>query len=215
MKKALFFCGGWKGHEPQETCALFSGLLKGEGYETEVTERLEDLEDEAKLAAQDLLVMCVTMGEITGEQVKGLSKAVAGGIGFGGWHGGFCDAFRKNTEYQFMTGGQFVAHPGNAGVTYPVHIRDRFHPITTGIENFEITSEQYYMHVDPAINVLATTVFDGQHSREAAGVVMPVVWTKSWGKGRVFHCALGHVAKDFEVKEARQLVVNGLKWATR
>ncbi|MEM9158493.1 MAG: ThuA domain-containing protein, partial [Verrucomicrobiota bacterium] len=121
----------------------------------------------------------------------------------------------SNTEYQFMTGGQFVAHPGNSDMTYRVTVRDPFHEIMDGVESFEYSSEQYYMHVDPAINVLATTVFDGSIRRETEGVQMPVVWTKHWGEGRVFFSALGHVAKEFEHAMMLRVVINGFKWAAK
>jgi len=69
-------------------------------------------------------------------------------LGMAGWHGGMCDAFRNNTTYQWMTGGQWVAHPGGC-VTYEVNIINRDDPITRGVPDFKITSEQYYLHVDP------------------------------------------------------------------
>jgi len=215
MKKALFLSGGWEGHEPKETCELFAGLLRERGFEAEIATSLDALLDADKLAALDLIVPCFTMSEITGEQVKALSRRVAEGCGLGGWHGGMGDAFRQNVHYQFMVGGQWVAHPGGATKRYRVHVRDRHHPITRGIPSFDFVSEQYYMHVDPGNNALATTVFGGEEHDWIEGTVMPVVWTRSWGEGRVFYSSLGHVLADFDTPEARQLALNGLLWAAR
>jgi type 1 glutamine amidotransferase len=125
-----------------------------------------------------------------------------------------CDAFRSSTEWQFLTGGQFVAHPGG-DVRYRVAIVDRHHPITMGVEDFEVRSEQYYHHVDPAIHVLATTTFpvaDGPHAANGP-VQMPTIWTKRWGRGRVFYCAIGHTADDIAREPVRTLVQRGLLWA--
>jgi type 1 glutamine amidotransferase len=143
-----------------------------------------------------------------------LQAAVRGGVGLAGWHGGMADAFRDNTDYQFMVGGQWVAHPGNI-IDYRVDIGNHTHPITAGLAGFAMHSEQYYMHVDPNNQVLATTTFDGTHAAWTAGTVMPVAWTRQWGAGRVAYCSLGHVLKDFDVPEAREIVKRGLLWASR
>ena len=163
-----------------------------------------------------VIVPIWTMGQITGEQSKGLAEAIDSGVGLAGWHGGMCDAFRMDTGYQFMTGGQWVAHPGGI-VPYTVNIVDKKDPITRGLKDFKMNSEQYYMHVDPGNEVLATTTFSGKFggAKWIKGTVMPAVWKRSWGKGRVFYTSLGHVAKDFEVPEALEIVKRGILWAAR
>jgi hypothetical protein len=213
-KSALFFVGGWEGHEPQQTSALFADILRNEGYTVTLSDTLDVLLDAALLHAQDLIVPVWTMGTITNEQAKGLLEAVKSGIGIGGWHGCMGDSFRDNTDYQFMVGGQWVAHPGNI-IDYTVQITDHSHPITAGLKNFAMHSEQYYMHVDPSNEILATTTFNGDHAPWIAGTVMPVVWTRRWGAGKVFYCSLGHVLRDFDVSEAREIVRRGLLWAAR
>jgi uncharacterized protein len=216
MKKALMVWGGWDGHEPQQSVEVFAPFLREQGYDVEISDNMDVYTDEAKMNALSLIVPVWTMGEISGEQWAGLNKAVKSGVGLAGWHGGMCDSFRGNTEYQFMTGGQWVAHPGNI-IDYTVNITDREHEITRGINDFAMNSEQYYMHVDPGVRVLATTTFSGEH--EGIGwikdVVMPTVWTKMWGEGRVFYCALGHVAKDLQVPEVREIVQRGMMWASK
>lgn len=206
--------GGWDGHEPQQTTELFAGVLRDEGLSVEVSDTLDVLNNAEPLAKLDIIVMCWTMGQLQPEQEKNLLDVVRGGVGFGGWHGGMCDAFRGNTDYQWMTGGQWVAHPGNQ-TEYRVNILDHADPITAGLNDFTMNSEQYYLHVDPSNQVLATTTFNGADAPWTAGCVMPVVWKRTWGAGRVFYSSLGHVAEDFEVPEAREIQRRGLLWASR
>ena len=219
-KKALIVWGGWDGHEPDKVAALFESILTGEGFEVEVSTTLDAFADEANVLSKDLLVPIYTMSTITGEQIGPVLKAVAEhGIGLAGCHGGMCDAFRENTEWQFMTGGQWVAHPGNDGVRYPVVIdRTKPHEITDGLPDFEVVSEQYYLHTDPGNKVLVTTPFplpgvDGPHVENPCD--MPVVWTKMYGKGRVFYNALGHHADVLEAEVPKELMRRGFLWATR
>lgn len=213
-KSALMVWGGWNGHEPQQTTELFAGLLRDADYTVEISDTLDSFADADKLMQYDLLIPVWTMGKITQEQLKGLLTAVQNGVGIGGWHGCMGDSFRESTDYQFMVGGQWVAHPGNI-IDYTVQITNHEHPITAGLNDFAMHSEQYYMHVDPINHVLATTTFNGEHAPWIDGVVMPVTWTKTWGAGKVFYCSLGHVLKDFDVPEAREIVRRGLIWATR
>jgi type 1 glutamine amidotransferase len=216
MKKALMVWGGWDGHQPKQTVERFAPFLKSKGFDVRVEASMDVYADAAYMQSLSLIVPCWTMGTITKEQEKGLMDAVHGGVGLAGWHGGMCDSFRNNTSYQFMTGGQWVAHPGNV-IKYKVNITDPSHAITHGLKDFEIESEQYYMHVDPGVKVLATTTFSGQFGDTPwiKGVVMPVVWTKAWGTGKVAYSSVGHVDKDFEVPEARELVQRAMLWAAR
>jgi type 1 glutamine amidotransferase len=214
MKSALVVWGGWDGHQPKETAELFAGILRDEGYSVEVSNSLDSYLDAEKLSTLNLIVPVVTMSTITSEQEKGLLNAVKSGVGLGGWHGGMADSFRNNTEYQFMVGGQWVAHPGNI-IDYRVNITNYTDPITAGIGDFAMHSEQYYMHTDPANEVLATTTFTGDHASWINGAVMPVVWKKMYGAGKVFYCSLGHQLVDFDVPEAREITKRGLLWASR
>lgn len=213
-KRALIVWGGWDGHEPEATSAIFAAALRDHGYDVDVETSLDVFLDAGWLAAADLIVPVYTMSTITREQEAGLLDAVKAGSGFGGWHGGMADAFRNNTEYQFAVGGQWVAHPGNI-IDYTVQVAKPDDPIMEGISEFAMHSEQYFMHVDPANEVLATTTFSGEHAPWIDGTVMPVAWKRHYGKGRVFFCSLGHVAADFDVPEAKAIVERGLLWATR
>ncbi len=213
-KRALMVWGGWHGHEPELVTTIFADVLRGHGYDIDIETDLDVFLDAERLAATDLIVPVYTMSKIGKEQEAGLLAAVKTGTGLGGWHGGMADAFRDNVEYQFMVGGQWVAHPGNV-IDYTVDISAPDDPIVAGLGSFAMHSEQYFMHVDPSIEVLATTTFSGEHAPWIEGVVMPVVWKKRYGDGRVFYSSLGHVASDFDVPEAKTIVERGLLWATR
>jgi len=214
-KKALVVWGGWDGHEPKQCVDIFAPVLEEEGFEVTVSNTLDSYKDQQLMGELSLVVPVWTMGAIEGEQEKGLLEAVRGGVGIAGWHGGMGDAFRSNTEYQFMVGGQWVAHPDGI-IDYTVRIIDHEDPITAGLDDFRMHSEQYYMHVDPGNQVLATTLFEGRQSAPwVNGTVMPVVWKRMWGEGKVFYSSLGHVAGDFAVPEAREIQRRGMLWAAR
>ncbi len=212
-KKVLMVYGGWPGHDPKETSHLFASLLEEAGLDVTLSETLDSFLDEELMASVDMVAPINTMSSISNEQEAGLLNAVRErGVNVGGWHGGMADAFRNNTEYQFMVGGQWVAHPGNI-IDYRVNVNDQDHPITAGIPDFDMHSEQYYMHTDPSNKVLATTTFTGEHAPWIDGTVMPVVWTRHYGAGKIFYSSLGHVVGDFDVPEAREIVRRGLLWA--
>ena len=214
MKSALMVWGGWEGHEPKQCVDVFEPYLREQGYDVEVSDSLEVYTDERKMKALDLIVPVYTQGEITREQETGLLEAVKGGVGIAGWHGGMGDSFRNNVNYQFMVGGQWVAHPGGI-IDYDVEIIDRHDPITAGLPDFHMKSEQYLMHVDPSNQVLAVTTFGGEYCPWIEGTIMSVVWKRMWGAGKVFYSSLGHVAKDFEVPEVRIIVERGMLWASK
>jgi hypothetical protein len=212
-RNILFVWGGWEGHEPEKCLNLLKPWLEEEGARVQTSETLDIYADKAVMSSIDLIIQIYTMSELSGEQEKGLLEAVKNGAGMAGWHGGMCDAFRQNTEYQFMTGGQWVAHPGGV-IDYKVQISDPDDPVTRGLSEFKMHSEQYYMHVDPNVKVLATTTFNGEHAPWIKGAVMPVTWKKMYGKGRIFYTSLGHVASDFEVPEALEMLKRGIRWAS-
>jgi uncharacterized protein len=215
MKKALIVWGGWEGHEPEPIANVFAQLLHDADFEVEISDKLESLSDPAALSQLDLIVPIWTMATIENDYVKAVSAAVASGVGIAGCHGGMCDAFRESVLWQFITGGNWVAHPGGDGVDYVVNVRNNSSPLMDGIKDFSVSSEQYYLHVDPAVEVLATTRFPTvKWFHSANGVVdMPVVWTKRWGHGRVFYNSLGHHADIFDLPEAREIQRRGLLWA--
>ena len=213
--KALITWGGWDGHEPDKVAQIFRRMLEPEGIAVTVTDALDCFDDAEGLRAYDLIVPVWTMSKITRDQATNVSEAVARGTGIAGCHGGMCDAFRDQTLWQFMTGANWVAHPGGDGVRYTVKVTQPDDPLVAGIGDFEVATEQYYLHVDPANNVLATTTFPTvtwYHSPNGT-VEMPVVWTRSWGVGRVYYNALGHKANVIETGPAHEMLRRGLLWA--
>ncbi|TQS69923.1 hypothetical protein ERN12_16700 [Rhodobacteraceae bacterium] len=213
MKNALIFWGGWDGHEPEATSRIVEDMLQAEGFTVTRKEGTEVLA-EGDTGRFDLIVPMITQAQITKDELTALIAAIEGGTGLAGFHGGMGDAFRREPDYQFMVGGQWVAHPGNI-IDYRVNIAQPDDPLVAGIGDFDYHSEQYFMHVDPGLNVLATTTFDGTHAPSTKGTVMPVVWTHHYGKGRVFYSALGHVAQEFDTPQMREILRRGLVWAAR
>ncbi len=214
MKSALFVWGGWDGHEPRQCVDVMAEVMRKEGYKVEISDTLDVFKDKEKMQSLSVVTPCWTCGEMNGEQTQGLLEAVKSGVGIAGWHGGMCDAFRGNTGYQFMTGGQWVEHPGGI-VEYTVKITNHNDPITKGISDFKMKSEQYYLLTDPSNEVLATTTFTDNPYPWIKGCVMPQVWKRTYGQGRVFYSALGHVASDFNVPEMKEIMRRGLLWASR
>ncbi len=216
FKKALILQGGYPPHRPKEVAEILAGLLRQENYKVEISNTLDSLLDREKLMQTDLIIPNWTAGTITEEQLRSFLDAVSNGTGVAGMHGGMGDAFRCEIDYQLMVGGQFVAHPGGAGITYEVHIKHRDHPIMAGIRDFIVTTEQYYMLVDPANEVLATSFFSKLHPPEVwREVVMPVVWTKKYGRGRIFYCSLGHSVDIVTMPEVLTMMRRGMVWAGR
>ncbi|RWX58121.1 ThuA domain-containing protein, partial [Mesorhizobium sp. M2A.F.Ca.ET.039.01.1.1] len=181
MRQALIVWGGWEGHEPEAGARVVKAMLEEEGFAVRVENTTAVFADPA-IAELSLIVPIYTMSKLTKAEEANLTKAVENGVGLGGYHGGMADAFRESPEYQFMCGGQWVAHPGNI-IDYHVNVTRGDDPIMRGIEDFPYRSEQYYMHVDPSNEVLATTTFSGSHAPWIDGVVMPVVWKRRHGKG--------------------------------
>jgi type 1 glutamine amidotransferase len=213
-KKALIVYGGWDGHAPKETAEIMAHDLREAGFAVELSDTLDSFLDEARLKTFDLIVPHWTMGQLTGEQEGGLVRAIKSGVGLGGIHGGMGDAFRNSTGYQFLVGGQFVDHPDN-GKDYVVNICKKTDPIVAGISDFTVHSEQYYLHVDPSNEVIATTIFQTTSAPWVNGTVMPVAWKRKFGEGRVFYQSIGHGTRELEIPEVREITKRGLLWAAR
>ena len=213
MRKALIVWGGWAGHDPDLCASMIRGWLVGEGFDVRIETSTEAFGDPA-IHDLDLIIPIYTMSKIERAHGQNLAAAVEKGVGLAGHHGGMCDAFRDCVEYQFLCGGQWVAHPGNI-IDYRVDVTKPDDPIMQGIESFEHRSEQYYLHVDPGVEVLATTTFSGEHAPWTKGVVMPQVWKKRYGQGRVFYSALGHRAYELDVPAIKTLMLRGMLWAAR
>ena len=213
MRTALIVYGGWEGHQPEECAAIYRRWLHEDGFTVRMATETRAFAD-PDLKDLSLIVPIFTMSQIAKDEVENLTAAVRGGVGLAGHHGGMGDAFRDAVEFQFMVGGQWVAHPGGI-IDYRVDVTRPDDPVMQGIESFPYHSEQYYMHVDPSNEVLATTTFNGEHAAWIDGVTMPVVWKRMHGKGRVFYSSLGHVAAEFQVPEMKTILRRGMNWAAR
>jgi uncharacterized protein len=207
--RVLFVQGGWAGHRPAEIVARFTAALDQRGIRHETVTSLEPLADADWLRTFSAISPHWTMGQLSPEQSAGLQQAVRAGTGLAGIHGGMGDAFRGNLEYEWMVGGHFVGHPHVGEYTICVHALGD--PIMEGLPHeFVYQSEQYYMLMDPAVRVLANT----DYTHEGRTCVMPVVWTRPWGAGRVFYSALGHEPSEFDRFPAVfEMSVRGVLWA--
>jgi uncharacterized protein len=210
--RALIVRGGWDGHQPVECTELFIDQLRTAGFTVEVAETFDVYAQPEAMADLDLIVQCWTHGALTPAQEEGLLTAVRAGTGFAGWHGGVVATCYDNPGYQYLVGGRFLCHPGGF-VDYRVDVKGT-HPVVAGVDSFDVHTEQYFCHVDPTLTVLATTTFTGDHGApETAGAVIPVVWLRQFGAGRVFVCTLGHNLEDLTVPQTRTIVERGLLWA--
>jgi len=213
MRSALIVWGGWNGHDPEECAAIYRRWLHEDGFSVRVETDPEVFADPA-IKDLSLIIPCTTMSVISRDAANNLAAAIESGVGMGGHHGTMGDAFHDSPVYQFVVGGQWVSHPGNI-IDYTVDVVKGDDPIMQGIKTFPYTSEQYYMHVDPGVEVLATTTFSGEHAPWIKGVVMPVAWKKMYGAGRVFYSSLGHRATEFENPNMATMLRRGINWAAR
>ncbi len=212
-RKALIVWGGWAGHEPEEGAVIIAQMLREDGFDVVVENTTQAFTDPA-LDAFSLIVPIVTMSTIEKAEIDNLDAAIRSGVGLAGYHGGMGDSFRNEVKFQFMVGGQWVAHPGNV-IDYTVTITRPDDAVMAGIEDFAYHSEQYYLHVDPNNEVLATTTFTGEHGDWIAGHTIPVAWKRRHGAGRVFYSALGHKAHEFAVPQMATILRRGMTWAAR
>jgi type 1 glutamine amidotransferase len=213
MPKALIVWGGWEGHQPREQAAVVAALLGAEGFDTIATADYAAM-GAPNIGTMDLVVPIITNDVIDKPVVERLSAAVREGLGLAGPHAALATSFRQSVEFQYLCGVQWVAHPGNI-IDFRVEITKPDDPIMRGVPDFAYHSEQYYLHYDPSVEVLATTRFSGEHDPVTAGVVMPVVFKRRFGAGRVFYTALGHTPEELALPEASTILRRGLLWAAR
>jgi type 1 glutamine amidotransferase len=228
-RNALIVRGGWDGHMPVETTDSFIPFLEANGFAVRVEEGTSVYTDDAYLATVDLIVQVNTMSSITNEEFAGLQRAVLNGTGMGGWHGGIADSYRDNADYLHMIGGQFAHHAGKHPderigeqsdnyIPYTVHITEygKTHPITQGIADFDLVTEQYWVLSDEYNDVLATTTQEARPwDAWNRPVTAPAIWTRQWGEGRIFVSAPGHRLEIVQSRPVRTIIERGLLWAAR
>jgi type 1 glutamine amidotransferase len=228
-KSALVVRGGWDGHQPFEATELFIPYLTDNGYDVRVEESPKVYADTNYMASVDLIMQCMTMTTIEKDEFAGLRTAVENGTGLAGWHGGIADSYRNNSDYLHLIGGQFACHPGKHPdertgeqsdnyVPYTINMLPEaaHHPITKGINDFDLVTEQYWVLADDYIDVLATT---RQKVREwdpwNREVTSPAIWTRQWGNGRIFVATPGHHVDILQDTNVRTIIERGLLWASR
>ncbi|WP_210507103.1 ThuA domain-containing protein [Naasia sp. SYSU D00057] len=228
-KRALVVRGGWDGHQPVETTEEFIPFLEQSGFEVRVEESPAVYADDEYMATVDLIVQTNTMSTIENEQFQGLRRAIENGAGYAGWHGGIADSYRNNSDYLQMMGGQFAAHPGKhpdertgeqsdnyLPHRYEITELGRSHPITEGIDDFELTTEQYWVLHDDYLDVLATTTQEVRPwDAWNRPITSPAIWTRQWGKGRIFVSTPGHRVEIVRDSNVRTIIERGLLWAAR
>ncbi|GAA0441323.1 hypothetical protein Acor_72830 [Acrocarpospora corrugata] len=227
-RNALVVRGGWEGHQPVAATDLFIPYLRDQQFDVRVSDSPEPYADADYMTTVDLIVQCYSMGEITAKECAGLSAAVAAGTGLAGWHGGIVDAFRANPDYLHLVGGQFACHPGklpdewvpdapdNCFIPYRVTMLPEAadHPITAGLPDFDLVTEQYWVLTDEYNDVLATTTHPARAPWHRE-VVAPAIWTRNWGEGRVFVATPGHDLDVLREPTVRTIIERGMTWASR
>lgn len=218
MARILYLCGGWPGHKPGEVAGWLIPKLHEAGFDTELTDDPDRLGDDLSGFAAVLLgwTQSDPSEKLDPRAEEAFARSVSQGLGVAGWHG-MAASFRASLLYNMVVGGNCVSHPGGEGVRVPytVRITNRDHPVTAGVNDFEVASEQYYMHVDPANDVVAETTFSGEHIPWIEGFTSPVAWTRQWGEGRVFYLSVGHYLADLRNTDATRLLLQGITWAAR
>ena len=229
VRRALIVRGGWEGHEPVAATDLFIPFLEENGFEVRVEDSPAVYADGDYLATVDLIVQVNTMATIQDAEFQGLRRAIENGTGFTGWHGGIADSFRASSDYLQLVGGQFATHPGKEPasrrddetdnfLTHTIDITPagRGHPITAGLDDFELTTEQYWVLHDDLIDVLATTTHPVQpwHPWHRP-VTSPAIWTRRWGAGRIVVTTPGHSLDVLENPNVRAVIERGMLWASR
>jgi type 1 glutamine amidotransferase len=227
--KALVVRGGWEGHRPVEATSLFLPFLAEQGFDVQLSSSTSVYADSPLMSSVDLVVQCISMATIEPDEIAGLRAAVAAGTGFTGWHGGIADSFRASSDYLQLVGGQFATHPGKEPsacrgdetdnfLPYRVELTalGREHPITAGLDDFELTTEQYWVLHDDLIDVLATTTHPVQpwHPWHRP-ITSPAIWTRLWGKGRIVVSTPGHSLDVLENPNVRTVIERGMLWASR
>lgn len=210
-QRALLLYGGWEGHQP-ERCADYAERSLLEEFEVTRSKDLGMLQPDA-LSQFDLVVPIWTFGELSQDREEALLQSVASGLGLVSWHG-FASAFLESRPHKFLLGGQFVGHPGGNHVTYAVRFLAN-DPLVDGLEDFTISSEQYYLLIDPGVKVVAATSIVGDKMEWLSGVAMPLAWKRPWGMGRVFYCALGHALEDLQHPSVITMLRRAVRWAAR
>ena len=212
MKRALILSG--PNHRFEESAAVINDFLSKQGDLSVTLTADKTILASAQLSDFDVCVFGTgfTRGsrgpdgtfkrepDLTPEQEDGLFQFVEGGKGLVGIHG---TAWWIGGRAVDLIGGHANWHP--PGLKFTVQIDDKAHPVTQGLENFEVEDEIYISAHDPYLHILASAEW---HNRKH-----PMAWVKPYGKGRVFYTTLGHGPGTFAQPGMQKLVTQGVRWA--
>lgn len=229
MKKVLIVRGGWEGHQPIKTTDSFIPFLKGEGFDVRLEGSTAIYADHEYMSTVDLIIQAITFGTLEDSEVEGLLASVSNGAGFVGWHGGVLASFGLSEKYLHMIGAIFVSHPGKIASertgdqsdwfvphSYTITPSGKRHEITAGIEDFELTTEQYWLLHDPYMDILATTT-QAKRAEDPwhEPVTSPAIWTRLWGEGKIFVITAGHDLEVLNNDNVRKIIERGITWASK
>ncbi len=199
--KLLFMRGGghdWRGITP----VLVKLLDKTGDFDVTLTENLDDLKA-GNIKKFDVVLFYGSGRNFTDPtQEQGLGDFVRGGGNAAGIHA--TDAFKQSDVYWHMFAGRFSGHGGGK---FPVVITDKKHPITAGMEDFEISDETYRHKYHPKAKIHSLVRMNRGKEQQS------MAWVQDYGKGRVFNTSLGHGKAAWSNPQFQRLVVRGLYWA--
>jgi type 1 glutamine amidotransferase len=226
--RVLLLMGGPEYHNKPLHYAELAGILAGEGKaDLRITDDL-DILTSSSLTDYQVIANYSTYLLPSEEQARALLGAVEAGAGFLGLHAAAA-TFWNSAPYLTMLGSRFLRHGPFRKFT--VTIVDRAHPITAGIEDFAVDDELY--EVGGKISdfaAVAAAISRGRPRSElgqlgdgplqpdthllASAEGHPMLYVKSFGRGRVHYNALGHDNLALGHPSYRRLLLQGLAWVT-
>jgi len=212
-KKILIVTGlDYPGHKWQLTTPVLRDAVgKDQRMQVTVTEDARVLAS-PELKEYDVILLNYMNWENPGpgkEAQEGLRKAVEAGTGLVMVHFS-CGAFQDWPEFVKVAGRVWdpKLRPHDPLGSFKVEIRDKTHPVTAGMEDFETVDELYTcLTGDAAIKVLASARSMVDHKD------YPMAFAFEYGKGKVFQSVLGHDVKALEPEAVRKLFRRACAWA--
>jgi type 1 glutamine amidotransferase len=97
---------------------------------------------------------------------------------------------------------------------FAVNVRDAEHPITKGMPREWMHSDDQLVHGlrGPVKNVKVLATAYSDKAKGGTGEHEPMMWTVSYGKGRVFHTPMGHDVKSVRCVGFSTALARGAEW---
>jgi type 1 glutamine amidotransferase len=213
MKRILIVLGGtW--HDFDGFARIIGPVLRNAGHSVDTTGFLDNLKtlDQGNYDLA-LLYTCLTAQRedgspatniLTDEHALPLARWVSAGGGLLAVHAATVSA-QSSPVFRRLVGGAFVKHP--PACRFTVHPVGNEHPITKGINGFEVEDELYIEACEPDVVVHAVAIHEE--------VARPQLWTRTEGSGNVVHVALGHDAKVWSLPVYQRLLLGAVEWLVR